>query len=166
MDRVAAKILKALMGVENEQPLRPVPRTEHPNAAEYWTRAILMERGAYLGKLAKYGEGSASETIKEFPQHCAMLSFRSRDGDAEVHENFADIFYVLEGSATLVSGGAVTGARQISPGEMSGTSIIGGIRYPLGAGDVAHVPAGQPHQMLVSGEKGVTCLVVKVRETP
>jgi uncharacterized RmlC-like cupin family protein len=34
----------------------------------------------------------------------------------------------------------------------------------LRAGDVAHVPAGLPHQMLVAGDKTVTCLVLKVEE--
>jgi len=34
----------------------------------------------------------------------------------------------------------------------------------LRAGDVAHVPAGLPHQMLVAGETTVTSLVMKIEE--
>jgi quercetin dioxygenase-like cupin family protein len=49
---------------------------------------------------------------------------------------------------------------------MRGDSIEGGTRQELKAGDVAHVPAGLPHQMLVAGEKTVTCFVVKVQEAP
>jgi quercetin dioxygenase-like cupin family protein len=49
---------------------------------------------------------------------------------------------------------------------MRGLSVEGGIRQQLRAGDVAHVPAGVPHQMLVSGEKPLACLVVKVQEQP
>ena len=93
-----------------------------------------------------------------------MLSFRSRDGEAELHENFADVFYVLDGRATLVTGGAVMGARFVGPGETRGSSVEGGARQELRAGDVAHVPAGLPHQMLVAGDKTVTCLVLKVEE--
>jgi mannose-6-phosphate isomerase-like protein (cupin superfamily) len=126
----------------------------------------LLERAATLRKLAKHGDGAASETLREYPGHCAMLLFRSRDGAAEVHENFADVFYVLEGRATLVTGGTVAGATSIGPGEMRGSSIEGGVRQELRAGDVAHVPAGVPHQMLVAGEKTITCLVVKVQENP
>jgi len=160
MDRIAAKILNELFGVEKELPA-PAPKAEPRNAADHWTRPILLERGAYLGKLAKYGEGSASETIKEHPQYSVLLSVRSRSGEAEVHENFAHIFLVLDGSATLVSGGTLAGTTHNSPGE-----IRGGVRCELRSGDVAHVPAGQPHQFLVGGEKAVTCLVVKVQETP
>jgi quercetin dioxygenase-like cupin family protein len=50
------------------------------------------------------------------------------------------------------------------PGETRGSSIEGGKRQELRAGDVAHVPAGLPHQMLVAGEQTVTCLVMKVQE--
>jgi quercetin dioxygenase-like cupin family protein len=133
---------------------------------DHWSGAVLLERAAYLRELARHGDGSASETLKEYPQHYAMLSFRSRDGEAELHENFADVFYVLDGRATLVTGGTVAGAHRIGPGEMRGSSVEGGARQELRAGDVAHVPAGVPHQMLVVGEKTVTCLVMKVQEIP
>jgi mannose-6-phosphate isomerase-like protein (cupin superfamily) len=157
IDDFSAKILKELLdGAERKLPARPAPKPEQQKAAEHWTRPILMERGAYLSKLARYGEGSASETIKEYPQHCVMLSVRSRNGDAEVHENFAHIFLVLDGNATLVSGGTLAG-----PGE-----IRDGVRYQLRAGDVAHVPAGTPHQLLVAADRPATYLVFKVQENP
>jgi len=134
------------------------------NVVDHWSPAVLLERGAYLRKLAKHGDGSASETLKEYPQHCAMLSFRSRDGEAELHEKFADLFCVLAGKATLVTGGVLNGARTIAPGETRGVSIEGGTRQTLRAGDVAHVPAGTPHQMLVKVEDTFTALVMKVEE--
>jgi mannose-6-phosphate isomerase-like protein (cupin superfamily) len=123
-----------------------------------------MERAAYLRKLAKHGDGQASETLKEYPQHATMLSFRARDGEAELHENFADLFYVLEGRATLVTGGTVIGANTVGPGEVRGAAIEGGKRQELRAGDVAHVPAGVPHQMLVPGDKTFTSFVVKIQQ--
>jgi mannose-6-phosphate isomerase-like protein (cupin superfamily) len=134
------------------------------NPVDHWSPAVLLERAAYLRKLARHGDGSASETLKEYPQHCAILSFRSRDGEAEVHERFADLFCVLSGKATLVTGGVVNGARTVAPGETRGVSIEGGARQTLRAGDFAHVPAGTPHQMLVKAEDTITCLVMKVQE--
>ena len=93
-----------------------------------------------------------------------MLSFRARDGVAELHENFADLFVVLDGRATLVTGGTVVGAETVGPGEVRGTSIEGGLRQELRAGDVAHVPAGVPHQMLVPGDKTFTSFVMKIQQ--
>lgn len=168
MDKIAKDILKELLPAEKDVALPAASarakKQEPAGDADHWTSAVLLERAAYLHKLARQGDGSAAETLKEYPRHCAMLSFRSRDGEAEVHENFADVFYVLEGRATLVTGGTVADARLIKPGETRGTSIEGGVRRELRAGDVAHVPAGLPHQMLVAGEQTVTCLVVKVEE--
>lgn len=143
------------------------PKAAHANPAnpvDHWSPHILLERAAYLRKLAKLGDGSASETLREYPQHLAMLSFRSRNGEAEVHAEFADQFYVLAGAATLVTGGRVAGARTVGPGETRGDAIEGGSRQELRAGDVAHVPAGVPHQMLVSSEKTFTCFVLKIQQ--
>jgi len=141
----------------------PAPQ-KSKNPADLWSPAVLLERAAYLHKLAKHGDGGASETLKEYPQHFAMLSFRSRSGEAEVHERFADLFVVLSGAATLVTGGAIPGARTVAPGETRGASIEGGIEQSLRPGDVAHVPAGTPHQMLLKGEDTFTSLVLKVQE--
>jgi quercetin dioxygenase-like cupin family protein len=165
MDIFSKEILRELLPAEKEiVPPAATPRVR-PGAVDHWSRAVLLERGAYLRKLAKLSDGSASETLKDYPQHCTMLSFRSRSGEAEVHANFADVFYVLEGRATLATGGTVVGARTVAPGEMRGERVEGGARQELRAGDVAHVPAGEPHQMLLAGDGTVTCLVVKIQET-
>src|SRR6202161_1116856 len=139
------RIEKAILRDVKLDDVGPKPQPSG-NPVDHWSPAVLLERAAYLRKLAKHGDGSASETLKEYPQHFAMLSFRSRDGEAEVHANFADLFCVLAGKATLVTGGTVSGARTIAPGETRGASIEGGTRRKLRAGDLIHVPAGTPHQ--------------------
>ncbi|MGA2350469.1 MAG: cupin domain-containing protein [Terracidiphilus sp.] len=168
MDSYSKKILKELLPVEiDAAPPAATAKAGNQNPVaqlDHWSPAVLLERAAYLRNLAGHGDGSASETLREFPHHCAMLLFRSRDGAAEVHENFADLFYVLDGRATLVTGGTVAGAAIVAPGEIRGSSVEGGKRQELRAGDVAHVPAGLPHQMLVAEEKTVTCMVMKLQE--
>lgn len=158
MERIPQDILRAVMGEEPE----PLTKKRH-DPAQHWTPAVLLERAAYLRKLARAGNGSASETIGEYPQHKAMLSFRARSGEVEVHDEWADLFVVLAGMAALVVGGTVVEARVIAPGETRGDSIEGGIRQELRAGDVVHVPAGTPHQFLLAGDKTVTSLVMKIR---
>jgi mannose-6-phosphate isomerase-like protein (cupin superfamily) len=161
IDKLAQEILKDV-SLEEIGPRPSRPR----NPVDHWSPAVLLERAAYLRKLARCGDGSASETLKEFPQHAAMLSFRGRSGEAEVHEKFADLFVVLSGSATLLTGGMVTSARSVAPGETRGTGIEGGTAQTLRAGDVVHVPAGTPHQFLLRGDETITSLVMKVQEVP
>jgi mannose-6-phosphate isomerase-like protein (cupin superfamily) len=166
-DRFAKEVLKAIIP---EEPLPQVLRKKAGKDAavelDHWSPAILLERAAYLRKMAKHGDGSAGETLKEYPQHFTMLSFRSRDGVVELHENFADLFVVLDGRATLLTGGKIMGAETIGPGEIRGFSIAGGKKHELRAGDVAHVPAGLPHQMLVANDKTFTSFVMKIKEKP
>jgi mannose-6-phosphate isomerase-like protein (cupin superfamily) len=169
MDKFEKEILRELLPAEKEfvPPVRNSASTgKEPAQVDHWSAAVLLERAAYLRKMAAYGDGQASETLKEYPLHATMLSFRARDGVAELHENFADIFCVLDGRATLVTGGTVIGAHSVGPGETRGERVEGGTRQELRAGDVAHVPAGVPHQMLVAGDKTFTSFVVKIQEKP
>lgn len=160
MERIPENILRAVMG---EEP-KPPKKKKRNDPAQHWTTAVLLERTAYLRKLARAGDGQASETIGEYSQHKAMLSFRARSGEAEVHEEWADLFVVLAGAATMVVGGTVVAARETAPGETRGDAIEGGIRQEIRAGDVVHIPAKTPHMVLLSGDKSIASLVIKIRE--
>lgn len=65
--------------------------------------------------------------------------------DVEVHSNEADLFYVIDGDATLITGGTVIGGRTTAPGQIRGSKVEGGQSHHLTAGDVMWVPAGVPH---------------------
>lgn len=163
IDKISAQILRSVMG---DQPSPKPARSKHdPAAADRWAQPILLERAAYLRKLARAGDGQASETLREYPRHRVMLSFRSRNGEVEVHEKWADLFYVISGAASLVTGGSVRGSRTIAAGETRGDSIEGGSAQELRPGEFVHVPAGTPHQFLVSQEKTITCFVLKMQES-
>ena len=165
MDRLSKKILKELLPAEKEViPEAASPQARRRNPVDHWSPAILLERAAYLRKLARQGDGSASETLKEYPQHFTMLAFRSRSGGGELHQNFADLFYILDGHATLTTGGEVVDPTTAAPGEIRGASVTGGTSQELRRGDVVHIPACQPHQMLVAESESVTYFVVKIQE--
>jgi glc operon protein GlcG len=73
-------------------------------------------------------------------------SRREKPGQAELHERDADVIYVLEGTATLVTGGEVVDGQNIAPDEIRGTHITGGETRKLAKGDVIIVPHRTPHQ--------------------
>lgn len=72
-------------------------------------------------------------------------SRREKAGASEVHDLDTDIIYVLEGTATIVTGGKSVDAKTVEPGEHRGTSIDGGETRQLKKGDVLIVPKGTPH---------------------
>ncbi|HKF42738.1 MAG TPA: cupin domain-containing protein [Thermoanaerobaculia bacterium] len=73
-------------------------------------------------------------------------SRREKPGMAEVHVKDADLIYVMEGSATFVTGGRVLEGKTTAPDEIRGTSIAEGQTRQLSKGDVIIVPKGTPHQ--------------------
>ena len=72
-------------------------------------------------------------------------SRRDKPGLAEIHALDTDIIYVLEGNATLVTGGTAVDAKQTEPNEMRGSRIEGGITRQLSKGEVIIVPNNTPH---------------------
>ena len=72
-------------------------------------------------------------------------SRRDKPGLAEIHALDTDIIYVLQGSATLVTGGTAVDAKDIAPNEVRGSRIEGGITRQLSKGQVIIVPNNTPH---------------------
>jgi glc operon protein GlcG len=72
-------------------------------------------------------------------------SRRTEPGLAEVHTDETDVIYVLEGSATLVTGGIVIDGKNIAPDQIRGSSIRDGQSKEIKKGDVIVIPEGVPH---------------------
>ncbi len=90
-------------------------------------------------------------------------SRREAPGQAEVHEKDTDVIYVLDGTATFVTGGTVVESKPTAPEELRGASIRGGDTRRLAKGDVVIVPAGTPH-WFKDVQAPLLYYVVKVRQ--
>jgi len=136
----------------------------HAQQADHYTPAALIERAAPLKEKAAAGNGAAADTLQKYGVDYTMLSVRTKDGAGELHEKYADIFVIIEGSATLRSGGELEDASLVGPGEMHGTSVLHGNATSLAKGDVVHIPANTPHQLLIPQGTTLTYFVIKVKE--
>src|SRR5207249_1312604 len=92
---------------------------------------------------AAFDKGAA--LFNEGQSYMVHASRREQPGMAEIHTKDADIVYVLDGTATLVTGGTAVKAKMTEPDELRGSSISGGETRKLAKGDVIIVPAGVPH---------------------
>lgn len=72
-------------------------------------------------------------------------SHRVEAGVVEVHTRDTDTIYVLEGTATFVTGGELVDGETIAPEEIRGSLIRGGESRQIARGDVIVVPNGVPH---------------------
>jgi uncharacterized protein GlcG (DUF336 family)/mannose-6-phosphate isomerase-like protein (cupin superfamily) len=88
---------------------------------------------------------AAGKPLIETESYKIHASRREGPGKAEIHELDTDIAYIMEGSATLVTGGTAVEAKQIAPNEIRGESIRGGHTHQVSKGDVVVIPKGMPH---------------------
>ncbi|MGH9512615.1 MAG: cupin domain-containing protein [Terriglobales bacterium] len=86
-------------------------------------------------------------TLVNGSNYKVMTARRSEEGSVEVHTKFTDVFYIVQGGTTIITGGKVIGEKFTNPEEPRGVSIEGGDTHELAAGDVIVIPAGVPHWM-------------------
>jgi glc operon protein GlcG len=98
----------------------------------------------------------------EIANYKVHASHREGPGVVEVHTRDTDIIYMLEGSATLVTGGTIVEGKNIEAEEIRGKAIRGGETRVVTKGDVIVIPNGVPHWFKeVRGP--INYYVVKVR---
>jgi glc operon protein GlcG len=90
-------------------------------------------------------KGSVLEDGSNGENYMVHASRREKPGMSEVHEVDTDIIYVLDGTATFVTGGRSIDPKLVAQNEFRGTSIDGGESRDLKKGDVVIVPKGTPH---------------------
>lgn len=84
---------------------------------------------------------------------------------AEIHDASDDVYYVLEGTATLTLGGKLASPKEVEPGEWRGPRIDGGQNFDVKKGDLIIVPRGTPHMRSTVG-KDFAMILIKVFDNP
>jgi len=84
---------------------------------------------------------------------------------AELHDASDDVYYVLDGSATLVLGGKLDSPKETDPGEWRSPQIIDGKTFEIKKGDLVVVPRGTPHQRSTAN-KDFTMILIKIYSEP
>lgn len=93
----------------------------------------------------KENQANFIQQILQLAPYKANLEYRAAVGPASVHEKEAELFYVIDGSGTLVTGGKLVGETRTNPENLSGTGIEGGSSRPVAKGDFFIVPENTPH---------------------
>jgi mannose-6-phosphate isomerase-like protein (cupin superfamily) len=86
-----------------------------------------------------------AQSLLQLAPYNVSLEYRASVGNAAVHETEAELFYVVDGSATLVTGGKLTEEKRTNAENLSGTGIAGGESRKVAKGDFVMVPEKTPH---------------------
>jgi len=113
---------------------------------DHLTQADLLAKAQQIAPQATE-TGLATVKLADYPNHFTMITLRNKSG-----------------KATLVTGGTVPEAKTVSPGEIRGAAVQGGTQTSLTKGDVVHIPAKVPHQLLLPAHSEFVYFVIKVKE--
>ncbi len=119
-----------------QTPAAPAPAPIHPSSPTAVTiipNALVTDTFKKGGPLLETGEYKVQAARRDAP------------GQVEIHTRDTDVFYIVEGSAVLITGGTVQGRKTTAPNEVRGTSISGGDSQTVSKGDVIVIPRGVPH---------------------
>jgi mannose-6-phosphate isomerase-like protein (cupin superfamily) len=112
----------------------PPPQTDR-------TKASYMSAAEVAAAIAKLPKDRANSSVRVFtlPPYNVNIEHRQPMAQgASVHADTSELFYVIDGSATMVTGGTIAGE--------GAKTIQGGVSQKFGKGDWIMVPSGVPHQ--------------------
>ena len=98
-------------------------------------------------KERKPDQPNYAQPIVSLAPYNANLEYRvgGVNAPASVHEKEAEMFYVVEGTGSVVTGGKLKDERRTNPDNLTGTGIDGGNKRRIAKGDFVMVPEGVPH---------------------
>jgi mannose-6-phosphate isomerase-like protein (cupin superfamily) len=116
-----------------------------PDMKTFASSADVQALIANARKIHKPGQPTVIQPILSLAPYRASLEYRTGVGPAAVHEKEAEFFYIIEGSATLVTGGKLTNEKRQNPTNLGGDGIEGGQSRQVSKGDFIVVPENTPH---------------------
>ncbi len=132
-----------------------------PAGYSHWTAEQLAARAKTLpAKMTSVK--IATEALGGWGNHSMSLVHREGSGQAEFHETQADILIVQSGEGSIVIGGTIPDGKKTTAHEIRGSKIEGGEKQALHPGDVLHIAARTPHQVLLEPGHKLDYLAVKV----
>lgn len=153
--RIVLLVITALYSL----PISPQAFAQNDSAVAYSTQTFVQIADQMLEEADHTGKANHS-AIERRLDSATILAVRTGPGMAELHTGSADEFFVVQGHATLTTGGNIVNPRGV--GEVRGDSIQGGTRVSLKEGDVVHIPAKTPHQLLIESETPFVYVLVKL----
>ena len=140
---VLALLLPGLASAQSPAPATP-PEATDVTSADIRAFIDALPRDAVSDRAIRVVEVTGDYRVGVF----GVFRPRSLPGDANLHRvNTTEIYYMLKGTATLVTGGTMVDSYQpeSSPTSLRAPRIEGGVSRRVGPGDVVIIPGQTPH---------------------
>ena len=140
---VAIGLLAVAATASAQTPAAAPPPTDRSRATHF-SAADLQ---AALAKLPTDRPNAVARVFSLDPYSVGVEQRQPRPQGAASHADRAELFYVINGSGTMLTGGTITDGK-VSGVNTQGTTISGGTRIEFKTGDFIMVPSGVPHQFV------------------
>jgi mannose-6-phosphate isomerase-like protein (cupin superfamily) len=124
---------------------QPAPQSTEKPTKLFTSAADLTALIAKAKSERKEGQPLVTEPMLELGTYDGHLEYRASVGSASVHEKEAEMFYVIDGAATLVTGGKLVKEMRTNATNLSGSAIEGGTSRSIAKGDFILIPENTPH---------------------
>jgi mannose-6-phosphate isomerase-like protein (cupin superfamily) len=142
-----------------------LPANSGRDGVDYYSATDLQAKAKTMAANTKTVTHTAVvNPMVKYGNDYTLLVYRNADGLAELHEHESDLYLVVDGEATLVSGGTMIDRKVKSEGEYTASGIQGGQSQVLRKGDVVHISPNLPHQLKVKPGQSFSYFVQKVKE--
>lgn len=133
-----------------------------PTDPVYWSAAKTKDLDKQAASRLNRESGLGTSRLMD----SAFILYREGNSMAEIHTRQADMIVARDGECTMIVGGKIVGGKPSGQDEIRGSSIEGGIKYPMSAGDTLYVPANTVHQFVIAPGKHFTATIIKVTPKP
>jgi mannose-6-phosphate isomerase-like protein (cupin superfamily) len=116
-----------------------------PQAMKLFASSADVAALAAKAKSERKDQPIVSERILQLAPYNANLEYRASVGAAAVHEKEAEMFYVIDGTATMITGGKLVNEKRTNAENLTGSGIEGGASRKVAKGDFIIVPQNTPH---------------------
>ena len=135
-----------------------------PLAAASSDQVIIVTGEQADAATAKLDNGVANLKVLDDPGGTITLSSRNTSTTPEMHEHVGHMLIGKAGHMTIVMGGVLKGAVEVSPGEWRKGKISGGKNVELSPGAMVWMPPGTPHRYQMQSKDPVSYYVVRYLE--
>src|SRR5438034_9926556 len=109
--------------------------------------AITASEGAAMIAKSPSDKNTLGQRMLQLGTYNVNMEHRVMGQAAAVHEKEAELFYVIEGAGTIVTGGKLVEEKRTNEANLTGASIQGGVTKKISKGDWVLLPEGVPHQI-------------------
>ena len=139
-------IIMAIAAVSLAAPARAQPAIEaQPADRTHVTNADIAGIMKKIAGDVAAGKPGGGARLLQFGSHASNLEYRTAVGTSGLHETEDELFFVVDGSGVLVTGGKLTNPKRQDARNILGSSVEGGTSQKVGKGDTFVVLRGTPH---------------------